>query len=210
STPDPGSTHPVQQFNVLSGVSCPSAKACVAVGYFNKRLPAGERPLAIAWNGTSWRLRSAAGQNGELASLSCSRPSRCLAVGAVTSAGGLPTQPLAQLWNGQAWTLHWPVGTGLGTAGHLDGVSCSGLAACQATGGYSTSGGRVRALAEIWNGASWRRVSAASPSPAFSELYSIDCTSAVHCLAVGERATQLPLAELWNGSRWRVLTPVNP
>ena len=210
ATPDPGSTHPVQQFNYLSAVSCPSPKACVAVGYYNKRLPSGERPLAIAWNGTSWRLLRTPGRNGELASVDCTGASDCLAAGADTNGVGRPARTLAQQWNGSTWTQRWPAGTGPGTAGHLDAVSCAGPAACQATGGYGAPGGQIRALAETWNGASWRRITAASPSPAFSELYSIACTRSTACLAVGERATQRPLAEAWNGTRWRVLTPVNP
>ncbi len=210
ATPDPGSTHPVQQFNYLSAISCPSATACVAVGYYNKRLPSGKRPLAIAWNGNSWQLLRTSGQNGQFASVSCRSGSQCLAVGADTNGLGLPTRPLAQQWNGHTWAQRWPAGTGQGTGGHLDAVACAGAASCQATGGFSTSVGQVLAFAESWNGSSWHRVTTPSPSPALSELYSIDCTRATACLAVGGRATQLPLAELWNGARWRTLTPVNP
>jgi hypothetical protein len=202
TTPDPGSTHPVQQFSYLSAVSCPGAKACVAVGYYNKRLPSGRRPLAIAWNGTSWRSLRTPGSNGELASVSCLNASQCLAVGADTNGLGLPTRPLAQQWNGHAWVQHWPAGTGQGTVGELDGVACGAVASCQATGGFSTSGGQVLDFAESWNGSSWHRVTTASPSPAFSELYSISCARATACLAVGERSTQLPLAQSWNGTHW--------
>jgi len=52
SRPTPNPKDPGTNGSVLSGVSCASATACMAVGHYY----AG---LAEAWNGTSWSIRTA-------------------------------------------------------------------------------------------------------------------------------------------------------
>jgi hypothetical protein len=70
----------------LTGVSCTAAASCTAVGDFttsNGNNPPST-PLAMTWNGTSWRLATTTDPTGGggLNSVSCTTPSTCVAVGA--------------------------------------------------------------------------------------------------------------------------------
>jgi hypothetical protein len=63
------------------GVSCASATFCIAVG--DATGSAGQVPLAVAWDGTSWTIQqipSPAG-GGVLDGVSCTSASACVAVG---------------------------------------------------------------------------------------------------------------------------------
>lgn len=94
------------------------------------------------------------------------------------------------------------------TTSLLNGVSCTSASACTAVGAYTSASG-YRALAERWNGSSWKIQP--TPSPADTEdsllLLGVSCTSATSCTAVGEHLTSsgsLPLAERWNGTSWEI------
>src|SRR5215831_16027412 len=190
----------------LSGVSCPSPRACTAVGeFFNS----GQRelPLAMRWDGTAWQIQpvpspAGARQGSELSAVSCPAADRCFAVGqSFTKSGSVA---LAETWNGARWTIQ-PLP---GAAGNtfLLGVSCATPRDCVAAGSYGT---------EIWNGTSWRFVPMATP--AGGQVISLDgvrCTSASACTSVGSYFSQvagpLNLAETWNGTAWRVQATPNP
>jgi hypothetical protein len=63
----------------LTGVSCPTAKFCVAVGSYN-----GAVPVAETWNGVRWRLTRLplrANQSATLSGVACASATRCVAVG---------------------------------------------------------------------------------------------------------------------------------
>jgi uncharacterized membrane protein len=68
-----------------AGISCLSAKSCVAVGAYQA---AGNRivPLAEVWNGNRWAVTSPGGQGG-LSEVSCPSRGHCIAVGAPALAG---------------------------------------------------------------------------------------------------------------------------
>ena len=59
------------------------------------------------------------------------------------------------------------------------------------------------ALAETWNGVVWKIQSSHVPTTSASELWSVSCTRAAECTAVGYKGS-LTLAEGWNGNRWYI------
>lgn len=182
----------------LSGLSCPSAGFCMAVG-------SGPRgALAERWNGSHWSLqrlpRLGAGGAGQLDGVSCLSRFSCLAVGA--------TRPgaVADRWNGRRWSrLRGPQ-----RVGGLSAVSCTSPQACSAIADSN--------LVERWNGRWWMRQNVPRPScdpSAFCStvLSSITCVSPSACYLAGAfdaasggssgAATGTPVGEFWDGSRWR-------
>ncbi|HEY1319743.1 MAG TPA: hypothetical protein VGF32_05825 [Streptosporangiaceae bacterium] len=95
----------------LTGVSCPSATSCLAVGSFTG--PADlQQPLTERWQGSAWAALPgprSRGKDASLGAVSCRSADACLAVG---SAGrgrrGAGTSPLAWRWNGTRWTAVSP------------------------------------------------------------------------------------------------------
>ncbi|MGH9170119.1 MAG: hypothetical protein ACRD0Z_04525 [Acidimicrobiales bacterium] len=189
----------------LSGVSCTSTTACVAIGYFG---------LIEAWNGTSWRVEPGASLENELGILtavSCVAANACTTVGWADYGLNDETRTLAERWNGRAWTLE---ATGnAGGSGQLYGVSCSKPRACVAVG----TGLQHSALTELWNGSSWRvqGTPTVASSPGLA-LTGVSCTSPDSCYAVGYQGVGTyegtsGLAENWNGKYWKVRpTPTPP
>ena len=200
----------------LFGVSCTSADACTAAGWY--RTSTGVRPLAERWDGTSWRIQALAGPAGDPESgffaVSCSSPRACTAVGAATSSAG-QTTTLAERWNGTSWRIQaTPNPTG-NQGSELLAVSCGSPSACTAAGSYNTGAGQAQTLAERWNGTHWRIQ--ATPSPAGSTgtgLAAVSCSSPRGCTAAGSyntsSGTSLLLAERWNGTSWRIQATPSP
>jgi len=146
--------------NALTGVSCVSARACVASGYS----VAGDGPsvpLAERWNGLTWEAQPIPSASEELFNfmegVSCASAGACVAVGwsAPQDAHGNPsvTAPMAEIWSGGSWAVQpppSPVGSG-----RLSGVSC-GPAGCTAVGSApAQTGGPWETLAERWDGTAW-------------------------------------------------------
>jgi hypothetical protein len=148
-TPNPGGN------GELLGISCTSASACTATGYYYTGIDATVT-LAERWNGITWAIQKtpSPGGNGELAGVSCTSASACTAAGYYqTSTGALVT--LAERWNGTTWTIQKTPSPGGGAASWLFGVSCTSASACTAAGSYHTGTGAFVTLAERWNGTTW-------------------------------------------------------
>jgi hypothetical protein len=182
----------------LTGVSCSSAAACIAVGSYSSVLTVTER-----WNGRRWsrvRAPNRGDQNNSLAGVSCSARSACMAVG--TIAGIEPHIELdgavAERWNGRRWSP--TANAGERNEGALLEVSCGSATACVAVGYSGFSG---HAVAERWNGRRWsldRTPPAAGPHR-LSRLKAVSCASKTACTAVGYAANRL-LVERWDGVHW--------
>jgi hypothetical protein len=201
---------------VLSGVACPSARVCLAVG----SLTIGTSPtyvLAERWNGTSWTAQPipnpAGPTNPVLSAISCTSVSACTAVGWYTGSAG-QTVPLAERWNGTKWAIQATPVPSDGYDPGLTGVSCASATACTAVGGD----GSPSAIAERWNGVKWVVQTTpvlGNPGPynmASAGLSSVSCKSASACMAVGNvdmgGSVPIPLAERWNGVSWTLSTMV--
>ncbi len=146
--------NPGTAYNNLYGVSCSSATACTAVGYYVTGSPLVA--LAERWNGKSWALQSlpAGVSNPWMTGVSCPSATACTAAG---FADASPQATLAEQWNGK--TNKWAVqATPTGSANTvLNGVSCLSATECVAVGSELTSG-NYATLAELYSSARAPRV----------------------------------------------------
>jgi hypothetical protein len=207
--------------SVLSGVSCMSPTACIAVGYFTDRAGVGVT-LAERWNGASWAVQRTPNPAGATTSLlfdvSCASRRSCTAVGSVTKRSGF-TVPLAERWNGTSWSIQRTPNPGQANGSrvsYLGGVSCPSTRTCTAVGFSGNSAGTSGAtLAERWNGSVWtiqRTPHRASATASF--LSAVSCPSPRSCIAVGyftnRAGIALTLAERWNGTDWAIQRTPTP
>jgi hypothetical protein len=176
----------------LSGVSCTSAAACIAVGnsfyvVTGKMVTGKEVGLAERWNGTSWAYQATPTPTGvkssSLTAVSCTAPNACTAVG--FSDNGT----LAERWNGTSWSIQSTPNGARGSSSMFNGVSCTSATACTAVGNVT----------EQWNGTSW----SVQATPAGDSLNGVSCTSATACTAVGA-VNNATLVERWDGTSWSV------
>jgi hypothetical protein len=196
---------------LLDGVSCPATGNCTAVGWNN----AG-RALAAHWNGKAWSDESPANPQPLtfLQGLACPATTACMAVGAGNTGSSTANDltPLAEQWTGGTWTaLTVPDPGPSGDVVELNAVSCISATNCMAVGDDENAASTADiTLAAQWNGTTWTSV--ATPSPAtFSALFSVSCSSATFCSAVGASSPTAtgvvsPVAETWNGSTWSLQT----
>ena len=127
STPDPAGVNDSE----LQGASCPSATACVAVGYSTTSFATVGTVLAERWDGSAWSLQPTPklARPAALRGVSCASAAACTAVGTDGAA-------IAAGWDGAAWRLqHTPDPTGASSA-ELTGVSCPTASDCFAVGFY--------------------------------------------------------------------------
>ena len=209
-SPNPGSS-----YSQISGVSCTSRDACIAVGSSHAT---AYSMFAELWDGSTWTLQElpplpAASEMGVLSGVSCVTKNACTAVGYVEEGSG-STLPLAEIWNGTSWTEQTglPVRKG-STSSVLSAVSCASKVSCVAVGSSDVSpAGDYVTLAESWNGAAWTIEPTPNPAKG-SQLLAVSCTSATACTAVGSwqkpppigpRSGSKVLVEAWDGTNWLV------
>lgn len=189
----------------LSGVSCPSARFCVAVGTTLRRT------VAERWNGKKWSLMHlptpAHTKDAALTSVDCVSTTACRSVGYFTTrrlsyASRIPATGMAERWNGTKWTVRplRAVKTGA-MAGGVGGVgltseSCAASDTCIAVGG---------GMAELMRGTRWSTVQ----DSALVSLAGVSCPSTRMCIGVGSGPAGT-LAERWNGKRWSTQRTPNP
>jgi hypothetical protein len=194
----------------LSGVSCASAGACIAVGH-HKNGAGTEVALAERWDGTSWAIQTIPNPPGALTSslsgVSCVSADVCTAVGDYVNGDGTQVT-LAERWDGTGWAIQAtpnPHGARHNYESGFQGVSCVSAGRCTAVGGYTNRAGTFMTLAERWNGRRWAIQTTPKPTGAHSRtLYGVSCVSAGRCTAVGAYynfagTTEVTLTERWNG-----------
>jgi hypothetical protein len=140
--------------SALSGVSCVSSSACVAVGQYTNSSGV-QVTLAEHWNGASWSIQATPNPAGATASrlaggVSCTSANSCTAVGNYINSSGT-TVTLAERWNGSSWTTQTTPNPAGATNSILTGVSCAGDP-CTAVGQYTNSIGTKFTLAELYEG----------------------------------------------------------
>jgi hypothetical protein len=145
-------------FPSISGVSCVSAKSCVAVGVIIGSTATG---FTEVWKGKSWSLVSVRWPNGThdsiLNAVSCVA-GKCAAAGELVTATTDTAMTLS--YNGKAWARTAFPAPASGNVSLLSGVSCAGTA-CVAVGNSGpASGPQSAALTGLWNGKSWKVVTA--------------------------------------------------
>jgi hypothetical protein len=174
--------------NYFEGVSCTSATACMAVGYFDNSSDIAKN-LTASWDGTSWTgvpsPSPGPADNNFLQGVSCASAAACTAVG-YSLVSGSKDKTLIESWDGTSWTVvHAPNPANFG-GNFLIGVSCVSAAACTTVGYSLISGSVYRTLIESWDGTSWTDVPSPIRSIYDSVVGSISCVSATACTAVGD------------------------
>ncbi len=168
---------------VLEGVSCSSARSCVAVG-FSESSARVKSALTEMWNGAAWSPASpqapAEAGSSMLSGVSCASPEACTGVG--TYAAGKGQAALLERWDGARWSVQPAVDTG--HPEELLGVSCPGAEECTAVGDYEPAG-RWVALVLTWNGSSWSTQASDVDETQASELHAVSCAAGSTCAAVG-------------------------
>ena len=194
----------------LFGVSCPSARTCVAVGSAFHSAGRQNTALTEIWNGKRWRAQSVPAITGpsSLYAVSCTSASSCVAVGHTL---GAPQHAISETWDGKTWRLQ--VMPQLAKDTTLVGVSCPRARVCTAVG-WNNATGNARPLALSWNGDSWQVQAVPLPHQATAGVFdAVSCTSARACTATGtdfSHPAGPTLAERWNGKTWRVQPTPNP
>ena len=205
----------------LNGVSCGAGSACEAVGSYTDRARK-QVTLAQRWNGTAWKLQPAPnpaeGASIDLFGVSCTAASACEADGFYSDSAGNDVT-VAQGWNGTAWTFQPTPDPAPGAAkSGLSGISCRAAGACEAVGNYRNSLGSSLALAQVWDGTSWKLQSTPLPPRASGDvlLTGVSCSAADACEAVGtypsksDSFNDVTLAEAWTGAAWKLQPTPNP
>lgn len=185
----------------LSGVSCPDANNCEAVGGGSDGGPTGtfvERLHDSVWSIASSPNASLPNLVGQrLTSVSCPDASDCMAVGYVMADS---TIPLAEWWNGSTWSI--TSSTSLSAVGgQLNGVSCTSRTYCIAVGQ-----GEDGAFVEGWNGSKW---SAKVAPKVDGQLQHVSCATQGQCVAVGFRGNSTSLSLRLKDNTWSVAKAPN-
>jgi hypothetical protein len=218
-TPEPVPVPAGAESSVLSGVSCTSSNACMAVGDYLDSTGT-QTPLSEVWNGSAWAQQAVAGPiPGTFSRVSCSAPKACTAIG-----GGW-----VERWNGTSWSAQTneppppPAGKWLIVGGELFGVSCASASQCTMVGQFAGTYCIAtqphcdclhdpchtvhETLVEGWNGSSWSR----DPATA-GNWSSVSCTSTA-CTAVGnngDNGTSAMQQVSINGDSWTLQSTPNP
>ena len=193
----------------LSGVSCLTTTFCEAVGQYNDS-SGNTLSLAATWNGTAWTAQPtpnpAISNFTRLSEVSCATATACQAAGEFRLSTANRLLALAESWNGTSWQTQQAASPPGATANSLSAVSCVSATFCEAVGSHSDSDANTVALAERWNGTTWRIQQ--TPNPAASNglrmnLAGVSCVSTLFCEGVGSSSsTTGGGAEIWNGTTW--------
>ena len=201
----------------LSGVSCPTATNCTAVGDADSADFTSSQTLIEHWNGTTWTMvPSDLTVHAQLHAVSCPTATNCTAVGVRGNSALTTAKTLIEHWSGTTWTIvPSPNPTALPLA-TLTGVSCPTPANCTAVGfAGNTAFTTAKTLIEHWNGTTWTIAASVNPALPVALLQGVSCPSATSCTAVGaaenhSSGTLRSLVERWNGKTWTLVASPNP
>jgi hypothetical protein len=203
----------------LWGVACPSAAACVAVGYYTDSA-GSQQVLLLTGHGAAWTAATAPlppgadrkASNGPepptaLYSLTCPSVSVCVATGYYTDSSG-GTDGLLLTKQGPAWTAATAPMPGGSFGEVVYDVACPSPATCVAVG--SAVSGPQRGVLLTRHGSAWTATAAPPPAHAGTVthvlLRTVTCPSADSCVATGgytsSSGRQLPLLVTGHGTSW--------
>ncbi len=222
SVPEPGARGGAA-YDYLDGVTCSSASACWAVGYYGNTAGAALNE-AVRWDGRQWRLApipqpagsARAADVNQLGAVVCPSQSECWSVGTYTNSHGAYLNQVLR-WNGNRWAAvatPEPGGTSTGEMNVLDSVACSAASNCLAVGYDKTSSGTYLNQVLRWNGRRWASVQTPQPSATANYLGAVACASASDCWAGGryQDSQGAYVNEMlhWDGSHWTSVTVPDP
>lgn len=172
---------------LLFGVSCPSATACTAVGYFTDSAGTSVTHASIS-NGTSWRVEATPNPTHQvfsvLSAVSCYSTTTCTAVGSTLGATG-PQLPLAERWSGGRGSIQPTPAPKGSSEDQLQGVSCPSAASCLAVGSSGDASGSAMTLVEAWNGKAWTIQQTPNTPSITNTLNGNSCVPKAPCVAAG-------------------------
>ena len=201
------------QETTLSGVSCPSASECFAVGH-TKNSSGTVLPYAARWQNGTWVEQAVAippnsGAVTAFTSVSCGSGTFCMAVGYSNGEPGVIGSGvvLAERWSGSAWSIASPPNPSGASKAQITSVSCPTSNFCTAIGSALTSSWTSEIFR--WTGSEWStETTIPTPTGRQGGPAAVSCTSAQFCAAVGSYEVSpfhwVSLAETWNGTSWIV------
>jgi hypothetical protein len=190
--------------STLASVSCPSARSCVAVGYYTFGTNI-EQGIIATGHGTTWaRARVAslpanrlASQDAYLTGVSCPKTGDCAAVGGYTTKAGV--EPMVQTMTRGRWrraiAIRLPANAAADPAAHLTSVSCTAVGRCVAVGGYNDKALDAQAMAAYETKGHWGRavrvpLPASAAVQSLALLTAVSCVHTVYCAAAGTYFTK--------------------
>jgi cutinase len=181
----------------LESVTCPST-TCVAAGWDSKGI------LIVSGSGSSWTATDTPGPVSTEAGgsvdpwsgpyVACAAPSACTAVGYYQDHTGGPTHGYLVTGGVSAsWIVRQPPLPANAAADgdvELRAVACPSPKRCVAVGVYQDSSYNTEGLVLTGSGSSWQATEAPLPTDAATnhvntELWSVACSSASHCVIGG-------------------------
>jgi hypothetical protein len=180
----------------LTGISCPTAGSCWAVGTSFGLGETSHETLIEQYSNGVWNVAASPPvENASLGSVACPTANDCWAVGGGTS-GGTSEQTLILHYTGGSWTAD-----SFATPGGLMSVSCISADDCWAAGSQDD-----QPLVIQSSGSGWATVEVPTITGG-GQLDGLDCVATDHCWAVGtalgeEGEPDLPLVEEFDGSGW--------
>jgi hypothetical protein len=161
----------------LTGVSCTSTTACVAVGHANT----GYKGLAVIRSSGKWGALTSIAANSRLQGVSCASATSCETVGYGTSTKA----PVALGYNGTTWAAQSPAAPAGSTSSELNSVDCISTT-CSSSGSYVPTGGSGTPLAEQFAASTWSIDLPNSIAGATNQsLSGIACYGTAKCMSVG-------------------------
>jgi hypothetical protein len=213
----------------LTGVSCPSATVCVAVGNYEAK-PSGEsQGLLVTRSGSSWKAAeaplpanaNAKGAAVQLFGVACPSATVCVAVGSYT-ASSQSTEGVLLTWHGSAWTAAQaplPGDAASDPSPTLTDVTCPSATSCVVAGVYIDSASVAQGVLLAEHGSSWSATQAPMPAGAVgrpvSVLSQVACPVITTCVVTGVYSNALRsyqgLLLTGHGSSWSASkAPVPP
>ncbi|TVZ05375.1 hypothetical protein EAS64_12490 [Trebonia kvetii] len=194
----------------LTGVSCPAAGYCLAVGEYDPGDRGLPRPYAMSWDGASLspavRLPlPTASDLEEMGGVSCPAVNRCVVT------GNVPRGEIIWTWNGSAWSMMSVPTPDTVADEYFDSVQCTTVTDCMVAGRESAGSSTVPAAAS-WNGRSFTRLRPPAPTGMSTAGYSgLSCATREHCAftGLGYASHGSPITsflEMWNGRTWKLTT----
>ena len=175
-------------FSILNSVSCASATACEAVGFYETSGFEHGYGFAERWDGKTWKLQSPVyppeATEGNLLGVSCGSSLDCVAIGWAVAHEGAEDVNWAARWDGTKWSaLAAPPSPGAAYETVLRQISCTSFTHCVAIG---EAGFGTQTLAERWDGKEWLIQTTVSRGGSESNrLRGVSCTSSVACITAG-------------------------
>ena len=169
----------------LGGVSCASARDCVAIGSFFEPGDV-QAPFTVHWNGQNWRLAHVVVADGDtqlsVSGVSCEPNQTCIAVGGFVNAVG-QRATLVERWLRSRWSVQPSPNSITDIDAELNDVSCASDASCMAVGS-TVNVDPGTPLVERWNGSAWtiQKLPAGARSSSFN---AVSCPTPSVCAAVG-------------------------